>query len=104
MRTSEPYVIASAVAVEDAGLRQSRETLLDGPGPGVAHALDGVEIVGGGPHDFLEVAEVVGDLLDDGLRQTRDLRQQAVALGLGAAVELAGAHGQVDDGGDGLQV
>src|SRR5688572_3256488 len=57
----------SAVAVEDAGLGQAGEALLDGPGPGVAHALDLVEVVDGGPQDLLQAGEAIDDVVNDGL-------------------------------------
>src|SRR5713101_2640589 len=43
------------VALQDGGLGQSREALLDCAGPGVAHSLDLGEVGEAGPHDLLQV-------------------------------------------------
>src|SRR5947209_6239697 len=49
--------VASGVTVEDARLGQAGEAFLDGSGAGVADPVDGIEVVGGGPHDLLQAAE-----------------------------------------------
>src|SRR4051812_6648001 len=67
------------VALEDARLGEAREAFLDGTGARLADTLDVVEVVDRGPHDLLQVAEAVDDLLDDLVRKTRDLREQAIA-------------------------
>src|SRR5687768_2975093 len=48
---------ASDIAVQDGGLGEPRQAFLDGPGPGLAHALHVVEVLDRGPHDLLQVVE-----------------------------------------------
>src|SRR3954449_5297183 len=71
-RTSVPPVrerTVLRVAVEDAGFGQAGEAFLDGLGPGVADALDIIEILGRGPHDLVQAPEVLGDAVDDDVGQ-----------------------------------
>jgi MFS family permease len=60
--------VPSAVPIEDAALGQARQALFDGPSPGATHALDVVEVVDGGPHDLVEAAEAVDDVVYDRIR------------------------------------
>src|SRR5215204_3402425 len=80
--------LASAVPVEDARLRETREAFLDGPRPAPADARDLVEIIDRGPHDFLQAPEAAHDPIDHRLRQARDAREQPVATRLHVGVEV----------------
>ena len=60
--------VPSAVPIEDAALGQARQALLDGSSPGATYAIDIVEVVDGCPHDLVEAAEAVDDVVYDGVR------------------------------------
>jgi len=60
--------VPSAVPIEDAALGQARQALLDGSSPGATYAIDVVEVVDGRPHDLVEAAEAVDDVVYDGVR------------------------------------
>ena len=73
---------ASAVAVEDARLGQAGQAVFHRPGPGLAHALDLLELGHRRPHDPLQSGEVLDDPVDERFGEARQAVQQAVATGL----------------------
>jgi MFS family permease len=60
--------VPSAVPIEDARLGQAGEAFFDRSSPGASHALDVVEVVDGRPHDLVEAAEAVDDVVYDRVR------------------------------------
>src|SRR6185437_14999200 len=67
------------VAVHEVLLLEPAQALADLAGAHSSDALDLFELGLGGPHERLEAVEVLDDVRDHDLRQTRDLREDAVA-------------------------
>src|SRR5688500_7016240 len=94
----------SGVPVEDGRLSDAAEALLDGAGPRLPYDTHVIEVIDGGAHDLLQVAEPRDDALDDRLGQPGDLRQEAEAAGLQALVEVELLVRQVQRSADRLEV
>src|SRR5690349_19280612 len=63
----------SDVPLQDRGLGQAGQALLDGTGAHFAHTVDLGEVGQAGPHDLLQVRETPDDVVGHELRQARDL-------------------------------
>src|SRR5690606_38982510 len=68
----------SDVPLEDARLREPRQTLADCPGAALAVALHGLQIVDAGGEELLQAPEGLDESVDHRAGQPRHLRQQAV--------------------------